>query len=349
MTGDNEALRRKRRAPRPALLAILTPVVFLAIAQLRRLSHFSSFEHDLWIEQSSQSIPPRPKRYAIVNFVDDLDYYLWGVYSIHHQMEKFNMTPSIDHVALIPNDMSKKSRALLQEWLGKDNVRQVDKTFIRDKVPQGCWIPVFSKLEFFNLTMYDKLIALDNDIFIRTNIEHWFKYPAPAATHARGTIEWNSGAMVIKPNSTLYDILLQHLPLTRPFHPSKEYSIDPWNSYDGHQGFLSAFFTSNVTDDHMFTMSYASSMLSTDLEKRKENFYFWKYRRNMIETLHFTQHKPWKKKTDTNHPAVCSMLREWFESVKDAPRDKLPKLPNVMRSCPPPESETEESIEVSIA
>ena len=133
----------------------------------------------------------------------------------------------------------------------------------------------------------------------------------------------------------LYEVLLEHVPLTRPWDPKKDTGIDPWNSYDGHQGFLSAFFTSNVTDDKMFTMNYASSMLSTDLEKRPENFYYWKYRRHMIETIHFTQHKPWKKVTETKHPAVCSMLREWLESVKDAPEEKLPRLPHVLRDCPP--------------
>jgi hypothetical protein len=332
----SQSMRRIRRSPPPALLAILVPVFILTLVQMRRLSHYSSFEHDLRMEQANLAMPEQPKRLAVVNFVDDIDYYLWGVYSIHHQMKKFNMTSSgIRHVALIPEKMSKRSKALLQEWLGNDNVREVDKKFILKKVPKGLWVPVFNKLEAFNLIDFDKIIMLDNDIFIRTNIQHWFDYPAPAATHARGTIEWNSGAMVIEPNRTLYEILLNHLPLIRPWHPRKDRGVDHWNSYDGHQGFLSAFFTSNVTDDKIFTMNYACSMLSTDLEKRPENYYYWKYRRNIIETIHFTQHKPWKKVTETEHPAVCSMLREWLESVKDAPKDKLPKLPDVLRKCPP--------------
>jgi hypothetical protein len=73
-------------------------------------------------------------------------------------------------------------------------------------------------------------------------------------------------------------------------------------------------------------MSYGASMLSTDLEKMKENHYFWKYRPNAIETLHFTQHNPWKTVTETIHPAVYAMMREWLDSISDAPKG-LPPLP----------------------
>ena len=83
---------------------------------------------------------------------------------------------------------------LIESWLGKENVWPVNKSILRKKVPKGnqLWGAVFSKLEFFNLTMFDKVIALDNDILIRRNIEHWFDLPAPAATQERGSIEWNS-------------------------------------------------------------------------------------------------------------------------------------------------------------
>jgi alpha-N-acetylglucosamine transferase len=67
-------------------------------------------------------------------------------------------------------------------------------------------------LSFFNLTQYDKVIGLDNDVFLRQNIAQWFDYPAPAATQARGTIEWNSGAMVIEPNEEIYNTLLKYIP-----------------------------------------------------------------------------------------------------------------------------------------
>jgi hypothetical protein len=249
-------------------------------------------------------------------------------------MEKFNMTPQVSHVALVASDMEPESKALLTEWLGPKNVREIDKNVVRDYVPDGLWVEVFSKIEAFNLTDFDKLIVLDNDIFIRQSLMHWFDYPAPAATQARGTIEWNSGAMVIEPSTRLYNKLLEYIPKTRLWKPERDDGKDTWNSGRGHQGFLSSFFLSNVTDDIMFTMSFGASVLSSDLAKQDENHYFWKYRNNAIETMHFT-HKPWSTNTHPQSVALCAMFREWLESVSDAPQDRMKPLPNFLNRCPP--------------
>jgi hypothetical protein len=265
-----------------------------------------------------------------------MDSYLWGVYSIRKQMKKFNMTPQVSHVALVASDMKQESKALLVEWLGPKNVRDIDVSVVRKYVPDGLWYQVFSKIEAFNVTDFDKLIVLDNDIFIRQSIMHWFDYPTPAATQARGTIEWNSGAMVIEPSKRLYNKLLEYIPKTRLWKPERDNGEDTWNSGRGHQGFLSSFFLSNVTDDSMFTMSYGASVLSSDLAQQNENQYFWKHRNDAIETMHFT-HKPWSENTHPNSVALCAMFREWLESVADAPMDRMKPLPNFLQKCPPAE------------
>ena len=265
-------------------------------------------------------------------------------------MEKFNMTPQVSHVALVASDMEPESKALLTEWLGPKNIREIDKNIVRDYVPDGLWVEVFSKIEAFNLTDFDKLIVLDNDIFIRQSLMHWFDYPAPAATQARGTIEWNSGAMVIEPSTWLYNKLLEYIPKTRLWKPKRDDGKDTWNSGRGHQGFLSSFFLSNVTNDTMFTMSYGASVLSSDLAKQDENHYFWKYRNNAIETMHFTN-KPWSMNTHPQSVALCAMYLEWLESVSDAPQDRMKPLPNFLDRCPPADDvelrEREQALKVS--
>lgn len=296
--------------------------------------------------QPQRHAPPNDdhkKRYAVVNFVDKSDEYLWGLYSTHVQLQKFNMTPHIEHIAMVSQDISKKSRRLVEEWLGLDGIREFDRKYILRKLSkknlrQG----VFLKLQAFNMTEFDKIIVLDNDILVRRNLEHWFNYPAPAATGARGMVEWNSGAMVIEPSTSLYDALLEYLPMTRRWTGKVRGDFDPWNSNGGQQGYLSAFFLSNVTDETMFTMNYGHSILSSDLEDRPHNAYYFKYRPHVFETVHFTRHKPWKPTLYTNSPVTCSMLREWKESVKYAPKDKLPKLPDVMKNCPPVDGEEQQ-------
>jgi hypothetical protein len=333
LKSSREATSRRSRARTLWLAAALSPVLLLfTLAQVSQLSQYPTYNDE---PDTSPSLVP--KRLGVVNFVDSKDSYLWGVYSIHKQMIKFNMTPQVSHVALVASDLSPESKALLVEWLGPKNVRDVDVNFVRNHVPDGLWYQVFSKIEAFNVTDFDKLIVLDIDIFIRQSIMHWFDYPAPAATQARGSIEWNSGAMVIEPSTRLYNKLLEYIPKTRLWKPQWDDGQDTWNSGRGHQGFLSSFFLSNVTDESMFTMSFGASVLSSDLVQQDENHYFWKYRNNAIETMHFTN-KPWSENTHPRNVALCTMFREWLESVADAPLDRMKPLPNFLQKCPPAEN-----------
>jgi alpha-N-acetylglucosamine transferase len=185
----------------------------------------------------------------------------------------------------------------------------------------------FSKIEFFNLTQYDKVIGLDNDVFLRQNIAQWFDYPAPAATQARGTIEWNSGAMVIEPNEEIYNTLLKYIPKFGIANKMKELMasilVTATKVFSRH------------TEHTIHTMSYGASVLSSDLKRVRNNDYFWKYRNKAIETVHFTTEKPWKGKTGPRHPILCRLMKDWLESVSSAPKNELPELPHVLRNCKP--------------
>lgn len=199
------------RRTQNVLLVALTSVLFVTMIQLTRLAHLPAYHepdtpaymepdriyhsrrlkvtqhYSDSVEESvsdSQPVgvhqteaiatpPPRPKRYAVVNFVDKKSDYLWGIYSIHNQMKKFNMLPSIRHVVLVATDLKSRHKKLLRKWLGDENVIEIDKSFVRDHVPGGVWSTVFSKIEFFNMTQFDKVIGLDNDIFIRQDISRY--------------------------------------------------------------------------------------------------------------------------------------------------------------------------------
>lgn len=281
------------------------------------------------------------QRYAIVNYVDnrELGGYLYGVFSQHTQLRKLGMLDKgkhISHFIFLSNEVDKNKTKLLQKWVGEENVRLIDPHFMRDKLlGAGLWPQVFNKLEAFNLTEFHKVIVLDNDIFIRKNIEHWFSYPTPAATAAGRTIEWNSGAMVISPRTSLYNQLLDYLPKITAFTNQVPQDDDTWNSGYGHQGFLSSFFTSNVTNDTVFTMPYSASILSSALTGEKSNKYFWRYRNDLIETVHLTTSKPWRTRTQSHDSDLCGILTEWWESVLPAKDIALmDPLPDFRINCP---------------
>ena len=81
--------------------------------------------------------PAINQKFAVANFVESLDQ-LYGVYSIHNQLIKYNMTnnridgdsSSISHVAVVPNDIEEKYYNTLVSWLGKDYVHTVNKGYI---------------------------------------------------------------------------------------------------------------------------------------------------------------------------------------------------------------------------
>lgn len=318
-----------RNAPRHRILRALAPVLIFSITSVITQWTWFNSHHD----DSGNARLRTHDRYGLVNFVED-DYDLWGVYSIHKQMEKFDMLPAVEHVAVVTSDTSPQAKNVLKEWLGPANVREMDKTFITDKVHESLKRDDFIKVEVFNMIQYEKLIVLDSNTLIRTSLLHWFGYPAPAATQAKGTVEWMPGAMMIQPDKHLYRTLLEYLPLSRKWIPGDVNKKDTWNSGDSFRGFLSSFLLSSATKDEMFTMDYANFVQSSDLEERKENQYFRRYRPDSIQTIRFDKAKPWKHMiTPVKQKDTCALLMEWAESVADAPEDKLPKLPMFLKRC----------------
>jgi len=268
-----------------------------------------------------------PNRIAIASFVDSTEH-VYGVYSIRKQMEKFNMTSAgLEQVVVVPDSFAKqypKEYEALAQWIGKKYIYFINKDHIYDKMADDTlWQGVFNKLWLFNLIKYDKLILLDTDILIRNNILHWFDYLTPCATQAKDNIEWNSGAMVIQPNTTTFQGLVDMVPRVKRFDrkmlsndPSE--NVDNFNSGYGQQGFLSAFFTQESlgASERMKTMPTEASVLISSIAT-KQLRYFTEFRQHIFETVHFTTAKPWKKDTDPTHDRIeCGFRREYSDSFE---------------------------------
>jgi len=269
------------------------------------------------------------ERWAVVTYLGgnggrETHGYMYGVYSVKARMKALGMSPRVDQVVFYNHATPKKYVEVLEGWLGPENViftnmeNDLPVSFKEGAKSHELWVGVFAKLVFFNLTRYDRLITLDNDVLIRQNIEHWFwDYPPPAATHARAEMEWNSGAMVIKPSKHVFQQLITHLNATRRWKRQYFTNItfaDNWNSGIGQQGFLSAYFTHDDNPDRMSTMPYGNSILSSDL-RLERNLYFWKFRNSRIETVHLTVDKPWRRVRGKLDPVICEVLWEWNRSV----------------------------------
>lgn len=277
-------------------------------------------------------------------------------------MLKLGMTPDVvSHVVVVPNHYNSANLQIVEKLLGPENIRKVDPNLIRRHIPKGqqIWEKVFNKMFLFNLTDFDKVIALDLDVLVRTNIMHWFGYETPCGSMEKDTFEWNSGAMVLQPNETLLAEMLGAMQTMKRFwgwknkgkDRNKNFTIreDPGNTAHGQQGFLTAFFTDpsrSRGNRRCFLPREAATQISllvltnhpsTSME------YFKRYRRDTLETIHFTTEKPWKKTHGhRNNPFLCDMFREWVESLEgieeylepfDQPYmfDKCPNTTKVMK------------------
>jgi hypothetical protein len=307
------------------IAALQVAILFRGEARPKALTRMTSMrDNPVWNESSSPTNIPAKRRLAIASFVDGRDY-LFGVFSTLTQMAKFNMSGSggIEQVVIVPNTFpmrNKKEWKALTSWMqGPDkHIYQVDRNFIIKKITgaSAMWKGPFNKLWMFNMTDFDRLIVLDADVLIRTNIRHWFDYPTPCATQAAGELERNSGAMVIEPSNKHFRQMMQILPTASKYTDKTQ--VDNWNSGYGDQGFITSFFTaSHNVSERMKTMPIESAPLSSYLSRNEDPMrYYKRFRPHIFETIHFTTHKLFKsrylKKPDS---FLCDMFQEWFESL----------------------------------
>ena len=75
------------------------------------------------------------------------------------------------------------------------------------------WHNTFSKLEIFNQTQFGKLVYLDVDILLRSNVDELFDHEHLSmcwfGSEHKNLKLYNSGVMVLKPNKSDYDSLFK--------------------------------------------------------------------------------------------------------------------------------------------
>lgn len=219
-------------------------------------------------------------RYAVATFIDRHGD-MYGLYSIRNQLRK--LSPHIPLIVVAGTNVAEERPDMwtaVHDWVGAEHTRVVNKSYIFENLHDKLWAGTFNKLWLFNLTDFDKVIVLDCDVLVRKDISHWFvDYPTPSATQPGDNIEWNSGAMVISPNQTLFEDMVATLPLVYPYNNENASESDNMNSAFHDQGFFSAYFThpdkvSRFNHNQYFgAMPTQASVLSSSI--RRPNLGYW--------------------------------------------------------------------------
>lgn len=79
------------------------------------------------------------------------------------------------------------------------------------------WNQTFFKLNIMQLTQFDKVLFVDADMLVLKNLDHLFEYPSISATTGGKSAhpewhEFNSGLMVIEPNTNEFQKLIDCIP-----------------------------------------------------------------------------------------------------------------------------------------
>ncbi len=148
------------------------------------------------------------------------DSYLPGVLALFESIRRTN-TKISDFVVIInqgiKNETIKKLKAsnIIVKIMPKIEATQEIKS-INKSSPN--WNYTFDKFNIFNLTEYDKVVYLDSDIYVDSNIDELFEKPNMSAVIAGKSYpsnenwkELNSGVMVIEPKEGLREKLIKHM------------------------------------------------------------------------------------------------------------------------------------------
>ena len=82
-----------------------------------------------------------------------------------------------------------------------------------------------------------------------------------------------------------------------------------------HCSFQTAFFLTKEAAKQRCVMPTENAVLISSLTVGWWDYYN-KFRPWLYQTVHFTTLKPWKIGSQSNDPFICSLLREWEESVE---------------------------------
>ena len=151
------------------------------------------------------------------------------------------------------------------------------------KVHVPGWINAgYTKLHIFNLTQYTKIVYIDADVLVLTNIDELFERPGlSAAPDVFPPDKFNAGVLVVEPSSQTFEDMMSQ--------------IQTLSSHDGGDtGFLNSFYPDWFTWDssHRLPFKYNAQRTMHWLTY-KGNPGYWNSVRP-ISILHFSSNpKPW--------------------------------------------------------
>lgn len=134
-----------------------------------------------------------------------------------------------DRIVLCTETVSEATQKVLKDdgWIIK-HITNIHSPYEGLSTRGDYFSGIFSKLHVWNLTEYERIIYLDSDVLVLSDIDHMFDCGTFCAAYRHSDF-FNAGIIVVEPNAAIFKDMLGKI--------TKMHSYD-----DGDQGFLNVYF-----------------------------------------------------------------------------------------------------------
>jgi glycogenin glucosyltransferase len=148
---------------------------------------------------------------------------------------------------------------------------------------------MMTKLQIWDQTDFTKLVYIDADCVVTTNIDHLFDSPTPAfAPDIFPPDRFNAGVAVIEPDASVYERMLEALPVL--------------GSYEGGDtGFLNAFFPDWFESGHRLPCRYNCQRALFDFSLKGGRMGYWRSIGRPAIIHYSSSPKPWESMGAIGH------------------------------------------------
>ncbi len=135
----------------------------------------------------------------------------------------------MDMIALCTEAVSETTKGILRAdgWIIKP-IGNIHNPYEGQSKRGNYFSGIFSKLYIWNMTDYERIIYVDSDALVLSNVDHMFDCGTFCATYRHSDL-FNAGIIVVEPSSEIFSDMRDKIPLL----PSYD---------DGDQGFLNVYF-----------------------------------------------------------------------------------------------------------
>ncbi|KAK7258854.1 hypothetical protein RIF29_24442 [Crotalaria pallida] len=176
---------------------------------------------------------PHFQKFAYVTILHSSEAYVCGAIALAHSIPPFEDQnhPAPDLLLLVDNSIGRDSiRGLKAAGWKIKHLQNISNPFAQKDAYNNEWN--YSKLQIWQLTMYEKIIFIDPNVLILKNIENFFAYPQLSAAPDEIETLFNSGFMIIEPSQCMFDDMMQ-----------KIYKVQSYNNEDDQDYYLNEIFT----------------------------------------------------------------------------------------------------------